>query len=132
MKRFALALCLLLAGCGAAQPIRIADARVQLPVIAGRPGAAYFTITGPETLRLLAVASPSVERSELHDSMANGMARLEAVPVGDGLAFAPGGRHAMLFGIRPDIQAGDRILFSFQFDGATPVEVQVLVTKIGT
>ncbi len=132
MTRFALALCLFAAACSGERPIEITDARVQLPVIAGRPGAAYFTVSGgaPGT-RLVSVSSPAFKRIELHDSMANGMRRLDAVSVGERLSFAPGGRHAMLFGIAPGAKASDRIPLVFRFEPGGSVEVAAAVTAVG-
>ena len=47
--------------------ISVADARVRLPVVPGRPGAAYFTLSAMGTaVTLERVTSPQVERIELH------------------------------------------------------------------
>ena len=85
------ALALLAAGCDAPPPqpapsetadatpenapgIVLSDARVQLPVVSGRPGAAYFTLTqasGPPR-KLVAVAVAMAGRTEMHETAKDG------------------------------------------------------------
>ena len=134
----ALAACLALAGCDGKAGVSIADAEVRLPVVAGRPGALYFTATGAgRPTRLVSVSSPKIEKIELHESMMHGgmmtMAPLAEVPLpaSGKLAFAPGGKHGMLFGIDPALKPGDTVQVSFAFNSAPPVTVQAAVTAIG-
>lgn len=111
---------------------------VNLPAVAGRPGAAYFTLrTNRAETRLTGIESPRVERIELHETITeNGMARMvtlaDASFSPDGpLEFVPGGRHAMLFGIDPAVRAGDRLTLTFRFDPAPPVTVEAEVRGAG-
>jgi hypothetical protein len=133
-----IALCLALAGCGGgtAQPQQasVRDAWISLPAVPGRPGAAYFTMVGGKTHeRLTSIDSAAVDKVELHASMSHGgMAGMRplgevAVPAGAAVAFAPGGNHAMLFGIDPAIRPGQRIslLFRFNSERSIPVEAEV-------
>ena len=128
MKKLVLALGLLLAACGGPPKPAITDARVNLPAVTGRPGAAYFTIKGgPKEMRLMSVTSSNVARIELHEmTMKDGMMSMDAidagvpVPPGGEVAFAPGGKHAMLFDINPKLKAGDNVKLSFVYaDGLT-------------
>lgn len=107
----------------------VTDAVVRLGVVPGRPAAGYLTINGGARAdRLLGVSSP-VARVEMHETlMANGrmrMAPLEMldVPAGQRIAFAPGGKHLMLFGLPASLKPGDdlRLVFTFEKAGAVPV-----------
>ena len=135
------ALSLALAGCGGAgsEPrVSVDEAYVQLPLVPGRPGAAYFTLqSNQDQTRLVGISSPKVERIELHDSRMDGtvmrMGPLEDrnFPSGGILKFAPGGKHAMLFGLDPTVKAGERIPLTFTFEPAPPVTVEAEVRAFG-
>lgn len=131
--RFALAAaCALTGACThEAPPARgVGNAWVRLPAVPGRPGAAYFTLhAGDAAARLVAVDSARVATVELHETMAGmrdmagmtGMRPISGVdvPARGSVAFAPGGRHAMLFGIDPQVKPGDLVPLGFRFaDGA--------------
>ena len=132
----ALAPLLLLTGCGGDRPVAVTDARVQLPVIAGRPGVAYFTVVGGGAdTHLTGISSPVIKRIELHDTMSGGgmmrMTPLAQVPVNRELRFARGGKHAMLFGIDPKLRAGDKVKLVLAFAPAGEVSAEAEVTKLG-
>ena len=104
------------------------NAYIRLPVIPGRPGAAYFTLRGGrDPLTLHGIESPQVERIELHESvMSGGTMRMEALkeialPSQGTVSFEPGGRHAMLFGIDPSLKPGDLIKLTLKLK--PPVEI---------
>ena len=129
------------AGCGRApeEPrVTVQHVAVTLPAIRGRPGAAYFTLrTNTNPTNLIGVTSPLVQRIELHESGSKGgvssMKPLEeTVFPGRGvLAFQPGGKHAMLFGIDPWVKAGGKIPLTFTFDPAPAVTVEAEVRGPG-
>jgi copper(I)-binding protein len=50
---------------------------------------------------------------------------------GKSLEFAPGGKHAMLFGIDPRIRAGHRVPLTFSFEPAPAVTVEAEVRAFG-
>lgn len=114
---------LVLAACGQRPELRVADGWVRLPAVPGNPAAAYFTIHGGETAdRLIGVTSPVAVRTEMHQTMETGgvssMAPLDSVdipPKGE-IAFAPGGRHVMLFNINPGIVPGKTVRMIFTFN----------------
>lgn len=121
---FAMLAAMLLGGCQASAPEQasVSDAWVRLPAVAGRPAAAYFTLAGGSKAdRLIGVTSGKAERIELHEGMTDGgMASMKPidgvdVPAGGTVAFAPGGNHAMLFGVDPAIKAGDPLPLAFRF-----------------
>jgi periplasmic copper chaperone A len=129
-----------LAGCDSkpSEPsVTVEEVWVQLPAIPGRPGAAYFTLTANgDSPRLMSVSSPRIQKIELHDTMMKGsMAKMRpmqnAVFEGGKLAFAPGGKHAMLFGIDPGLKARDKIPLTFTLEPAPPVTVEAEVRAFG-
>jgi copper(I)-binding protein len=129
-------LLLLLAGCGERKPdgIAVSKAWVRLPAVKGEAGAAYFTIEGgAEGTRLTGVSSPMASRVELHESMERGgMSAMRPLKTVDfdyrrRIDFAPGGKHAMLFGINSAVKPGAAIPLTFAFDTAPPVTIDAEV-----
>lgn len=96
---------------------------MRLPAVAGRPGAAYFTLhSGAIAATLTGVSASGAERAELHQSMTSmgAMASMEPVatvpvPAGGGVTFAPGGLHVMLFGLDPALRPGGQITLTLRF-----------------
>ena len=138
---FALA-AILLAACSqqpAADPAeKVADAWIRLPSVADRPGAAYFTLNGDEgDDALLAIDSPAADRAELHETaMADGHMTMQPIgkvdlASGESVVFAPGGKHAMLFGMRDGIAPGDRIPLNFRFDSGRDIQVEAVTVGAG-
>ena len=121
---------MMLAGCRSPEPA-VTDAWVRLNAVPGRPAAGYFTIRGGKSDEtLLGVGSTGFRRIELHESMANGMRPLPSVAVraGDHIAFAPAGRHLMLFEAEPSVKPGARVPLQFTFadGGSVVVEARVV------
>lgn len=136
----ALLLPLTLVACNAPAPegASVEDAWVRLPAVAGRPGAAYFTVrAGAQATRLDSVGSSQIEKVELHDnSMEGGVMRMgpledRDIAAGAELVFAPGGRHAMLFGMAEEIAPGDSVPLYFRFSGDEEVAVEATVVAAG-
>ena len=141
LRHLMIAMSLALAGCGSGGPAstEVSAAWVRLAAVPGRPAAAYFTVDGgAEPARLIAIESPKVATIELHDMAMQGnvmtMARLDGADVAAGgkLAFAPGGKHAMLFGVDPAIKPGDTLPLSFRFAKGTPIAVDAKVVAAGS
>ncbi len=104
------------ASAAADQPI------FQLPVLPGRPGAAYFAIQVPaDHGALTGVTSPQAGRIEMHETMRNGsmsgMRPTERLAPENGrLVLARGGRHLMLFDVSPSLDAGGRAQLVLRFE----------------
>ncbi|WP_448663522.1 copper chaperone PCu(A)C [Sphingomonas sp. CJ20] len=130
---------LLVAGCQQPAELKAEKAWVRLPAVAGNPGAAYFTLSGgdkPDTL--LSVSTPAALKVELHESMKGegGMMAMRplkdvAVPARGTIAFEPGGRHVMLFGVGPNVKVGDKLPLSLAFAGGKTLTVQADVVGAG-
>lgn len=132
----AAALALLAAGCGARKEdgISVSDAWIRMPAVKGQPGAAYFKIEGgAEGAQLLGISSPLASRIELHESMEKGgmssMKRLRQVDFDyqGKLVFEPGGKHAMVFGLKPQVKPGTKLPLTFAFNAAPPVTLDAQV-----
>ena len=124
----------------AARPgtLAVADAWVRLAPVAGRPAAGYFTVRGggaPE--RLVSISSARVATIELHESGMNDgmmtMRRIDGVdvPAGGEAAFAPGGNHAMLFGVDPGVKPGDLLLLDLTFASGEKLAVEAKTFATG-
>jgi len=90
-------------------------------------GAAPATLTGAESVRF--------ERVEMHESMIHdGMAAMHQldgveIPAGASVAFAPGGRHFMLFGKPPLPRAGEEVTLTLRFADGTAIELKAPVRR---
>jgi hypothetical protein len=132
-------LLLLAAGCKARpENIEIKDAWVRLSPVAGQPSAGYFKIEGgAEGTKLVSISSPALRRVELHESMTGGgMAKMKPVKDVDfdyrgRIAFEPGGKHAMIYGMPKDVQPGGRIPLTFAFNVAPPITIEAEVRTAG-
>ncbi|MBA3676846.1 MAG: copper chaperone PCu(A)C [Sphingosinicella sp.] len=117
--------------------VTVDEAWVQLPAVPGRPGAAYFTLSSNnDPTRLIGIASPRVQRIELHGTVTEqGITRMRPLEAplftGSKLDFAPGGNHAMLFDLDPALKAGDKVPLTFTFDTAPAVTVEAEVRAFG-
>lgn len=120
---------LALAGCGTPPELAVDQGYIRLNAVPDRPAVAYFTVHGgPADATLIDVGSPVSIRSEMHESMAAGgmttMKPLDRVPIraGSTTAFAPGGKHVMLFGMNPGIKPGQRVMLTFTFSNNQRIE----------
>lgn len=129
-----------LAACNSASETphaTVENARVVLPPIPDRPGAAYFMLTATKAAHLTGISSPEVGRIELHESMSHGTMSMMrplanvAVTPGTPLAFAPGGKHAMLYDIAPNVRASGTMRLTFTFDSLPPVTMDAEVRDAG-
>jgi periplasmic copper chaperone A len=127
----ALGVMLLLSGCQKAAEFPVTDATVSIPAVAGRPGAAYFKLNGgAQDTRLMEVSTATALRVELHESITkNGVASMTpieggvSIPAGGRVIFAPGGKHAMLFDVKPGLKPGDKVRLSFSYADGKVVDV---------
>ncbi|NNC71581.1 MAG: copper chaperone PCu(A)C [Sphingomonadaceae bacterium] len=142
LPMFAALLALLLSACGASEdapsPGRVENVWVRLPAVDGRPAAAYFEISGGESGEvLIAIDSSRVENIELHETIdEDGVMRMAPimtveVPPGETIAFEPGGRHAMLFGISAEITPGTPLPLDFRFENGRDTRIEAVTIGAG-
>jgi copper(I)-binding protein len=114
--------------------IAVSGGVLVLPVVKGRPGAAYFTVTngGGAVATLAAVVIDGVGRTEMHETKGGKMALLGSVEVGPAQAvtFVRGGKHAMAFDVAPTVEPGGTVEMTLTFVGgdkvSTPLKVETI------
>jgi copper(I)-binding protein len=137
---FAVLAAMLLGGCQPSAPdtATVTDAWVRLPAVAGRPAAAYFTMAGgSKPDRLIAISSDKATKIELHESMTGGgMASMKPLrgvdmPAGGSIVFAPGGNHAMLYGVDPALKPGDALPLQFRLQSGKAITAEAKTVAAG-
>lgn len=118
--------------------IHITDAwaRVTLGKIAN--SAAYFSIdnSGTNDDRLIDARGDISDKIELHTHIRDGdimrMRRLDtgvAVPAGKSVAFAPGGHHVMLIGVKSPLKEGNTFALTLVFEKAGTIVVDIPIKR---
>ena len=114
--------------------IALSDARVQLPIVSGRPGAAYFTLNQASGAprKLIGVAVDLAGRAEMHETKGGSMAPVEEVPLEPGKAvkFEPGGLHVMLFDLDPKLRFQKEVALTITLDDGGKATAQAPVTTV--
>ncbi len=130
---------LAIAGCAQEKQLYVSGAWVRLAAVQGRPAAAYFTIHGgPTDAALISVSTDVAIKSEMHETktLPGGAMTMDAVksvpvPALKPVAFAPGGKHVMLFDVNPGIKPGAAITFIFTFADGLRIEKDAQVIAAG-
>ena len=129
----------------AAHEFKLGDLTIGHPWSRATPGGAkigggYLTVTnnGSAPDRLVAATTNVADRVEIHEmAMNNGVMTMRQipggipVPPGQTVAFAPGGYHLMLMGLKAPLKEGDRVKATLTFEKAGPIEVTINVEGIG-
>ena len=147
----ATALALALAGCGSNAPapspsetaeaapeappgITLSAPRIQLPLVSGRPGAAYFSVSQANGAprKVVGVAVEMAGRAEMHETRGGTMAPVGEVEVGPGktIKFAPGGYHVMLFDLDPKLRFSKDAELTLTFDGGDKASARAPVATM--
>ena len=142
---------LTLVGCGSNQPqpaptetavaapevppgITLSDGRIQLPLVSGRPGAAYFSVSQANGAprKVVGVAVEMAGRAEMHETKGGTMAPVTEVEVGPGktVKFTPGGYHVMLFDLDPKLRFVKDTELTVTFDGGDKASARAPVTTM--
>jgi len=129
-----------LSSCSQPEVLNVDRAWVRLAATPKGPAAAYFVVHGgPTEDRLMSVSSPMVIRTELHETMRGGGAMMSMrpimgglpVPAGSEIAFAPGGKHAMLFNVNPVIKPPRTLQLTFNFASGSRILADAVVRNAG-
>jgi copper(I)-binding protein len=106
----------------------IVSAWIRLAARPDLPASGYFEAAATGKVGPLESVSAAGARVEMHESMTSGsMSSMK--PIGpvifvDGkLAFAPGGKHLMIYGLAPRLKPGGTLPLEFHFQGLPPVTV---------
>ena len=114
--------------------IALSDARVQLPVVSGRPGAAYFTLSQASGAprKLVGVSVDLAGRAEMHETKGGSMAPVKEVALepGKAIKFEPGGFHVMLFDLDPKLRFQKEVALTITLDDGGKATAQAPVTTI--
>ena len=114
--------------------ITLSEARVQLPLVSGRPGAAYFTLSqangAPRTV--IGVSVEMAGRAEMHRTTGGTMAPVSEVEIGAGktVKFEPGSYHVMLFDLDPRLRFSKDAELTVSFDGGDKATARAPVTTM--
>jgi periplasmic copper chaperone A len=138
MKRFALALCLLLPTMAVAGPpaqLEVKDVWARDTIGGTANGAVYMTITAQAPDQLIAALTPVADKTDLM-TMAGGSSAMEMtylkqidIPAGKPVSLNPAGFHVWLAGLRRPLKAGQTFSLTLIFKKAGPRAVTVSVIK---
>lgn len=144
MKRalYILLASLILSACTAggaqnSQSMRINEAWAR-PGMSGGNTAVYFIIENPSvgSDRLLGAACDAAKMVEVHmtSTDAQGNSKMEhqeavEIPAGETIRFEPGGLHVMLMNLNEDLQPGQRLAVTLQFEKTGDVQVEAAVRE---
>ena len=139
MRLLAASALLLLVACHHASEPEVTKAWVRLAAVQGQPAAAYFTLRGGGNGdRLVKIESALAERTEMHASMTGmrGMATMTPlagldVAAGATVRFAPGGYHAMLYGLDKVVTPGTAVPLRFGFASGKTAEAEAKTVPAG-
>lgn len=115
----------------------VSDAQIVLSPVSGRPAAAYFILESKGINTVLTdVEVPGAERVMLHETISeDGVTRMNsanAFPIKSGqtLTFSPGGKHAMIFGLK-DVKSQQQVIMTLRFDNGETLTVDAATKSIG-
>lgn len=127
----------LLAGCQPPAQLLVEKAYVQLSPVKDNPSVLYFTVRGgPQDTELRSVSSRSVLRVEMHETVEeNGMSMMRPldrapVPSRGKVAFEPGGKHVMVWGVDPAAQKAGKAEFVFTFSTGEKIAADAVINAI--
>lgn len=122
------------AAVAAAAPIEVSQAWSRPATGANGAGFLLLTNHGRTPEALVAAESPVADRVEVHrTTIQGGMAAMQrqdsvVVPAGGSVAFAPGGYHLMIMGLKRPLQAGDKFPMTLRFASGAKVAATFVVS----
>jgi copper(I)-binding protein len=134
----ALASPLALAACGDPAPTYIDQAWVRLSPNKETPSAGYFVAHGGDAgTALRGVLTDYALKVEMHESMSeNGMMSMKPldsvdIPAKSTVAFAPGGKHLMLWGVNDTAISRGKMTLTFLLANGDRLLVDAIIQKPG-
>ncbi len=134
----ALVLPLMLAACGDPAPTYVDQAWIRLSPNKDAPSAGYFVAHGGDGgAQLRGVLTDYALKVEMHETVTeNGRASMKAVervdiPAGESVAFAPGGKHLMLWGVNDTAISRGKMQLTFLMSNGDRLLVDAVVMKPG-
>jgi copper(I)-binding protein len=133
-----LALPLLLVACGDPAPTYVDQVYIRLSPNKDTPSAGYFIVHGGDTAtQLRGVLTDYALRVEMHESVSQGgmmtMKPLSSVdiPAKSTVAFAPGGKHLMLWGVNDTAIGRGKMELTFLLANGDRLPVDAVIQKPG-
>lgn len=130
---------LALSACGDPAPTYIDQAWVRLSPNKDAPAAGYFTAHGGDAgTQLRGVLTDYALKVEMHESVSEGgkmtMKPIASVdiPAGSKVAFAPGGKHLMLWGVNDTAISRGKMTLTFLMANGDRLLVDAVIQKPGT
>ncbi len=119
--------------------LKVTNARLILPAVAGNPGAVYFDLAndGDRTLAIRNAEVAGASRAEMHEmaewdgKMAMGEMGPLTLQPGEKASFEPGGRHVMAFDIDPKLAPGGNAEVTLIVAGGDKATFPVAVQAAG-
>ncbi|WP_313809487.1 copper chaperone PCu(A)C [Sphingobium sp.] len=134
----ALAAPLALTACGDPAPTYVDQAWVRLSPNKDTPSAGYFVAHGGDAgTQLRGVLTDYALKVEMHESMNHGgMMKMEPlqsvdIPARSTVAFAPGGKHLMLWGVNDTAIARGKMTLTFLLANGDRLLVDAIIQKPG-
>jgi copper(I)-binding protein len=125
---------LVLGGCGQPKQVYIDKAYIRTAAAPGRPASGYFTLHGgTAATTLISVHTEVAIKTEMHESTTSGgMASMKpvdhvALPADGTVAFAPGGKHLMIYDLNPGMKVGKTITLVFTFSDGSRLEKEAVL-----
>ncbi len=128
-----------LAACGDPAPTYVDQAWVRVSPNKDSPSAGYFTVHGGDVATTLrGVLTDRAIRVEMHESVKgdNGVMSMKPIdsveiPAKGTVAFAPGGKHLMLWNLNQDAVDQGKMPMTFLFSNGDRIIVDAVVQKPG-
>ena len=124
----------MLVGCSNPKPLYVDGAYVRLNPNPDNPAVGYFTVHGGEAaVTLRSIETDAAVRLEMHESMTQGgmasMKPLDSVdiPARSTVAFAPGGKHLMVWTVNPQAIAAGKIELKMIFSNGDRILVDAVI-----
>ncbi|WP_037464674.1 copper chaperone PCu(A)C [Sphingobium herbicidovorans] len=138
LSLIALAAPLALAACGDPAPTYIDQAWVRLSPNKDTPSAGYFVAHGGDAAtQLRGVLTDYALKVEMHESMSHdGMVMMQKIdsvdiPAKGKVAFAPGGKHLMIWGVNDTAISRGKMTFTFLLANGDRLLVDAVIQKPG-
>jgi copper(I)-binding protein len=114
--------------------VKVSDARLILPAVAGNPAAAYLVIDN-QTKDMVSIAAVTIQgaaKTEMHSMEGDSMKPVDRVDVEAGTAkrFEPGKLHIMAFELGSDLAAGGETEFTLTFTDGDKTSVLAKVESM--
>jgi copper(I)-binding protein len=123
------------AGPTAKPGISASDGHLILPVVAGRPGAVYFTVRndGSVPVKLVGVHVGGAGSAQMHKTEGGSMAAVDSLDLAPGaqVDFKQGGMHVMVFDIGETVKASETAELTLTFSDGDKLSMPLRVETMG-